>query len=314
MNTLDPTCRPQVSVVVPVYNVEKYLARCLDSLIAQTERNLEIICVDDGSTDASGSILADYAAKDPRIQVMTQPNAGQAVARNRGMDAATGEFLCFVDSDDAAHPRLVERLLSAINETGADIAVNRGVAEMDALAAPPPLGMRRAAFHADALADLVADRRIYSSVWNKLYRAALLNDLRFKMPWHFFEDWPFLVKAFARAKNGYALVHEPLYFYNRESLTANSTVRGTFSARKVDGYLVGIRDVTELFRGRPEEPLARRRAAAAAKMLMSKARKLEPALRHRAVEGLEAILADGLLARRDLDLKTRWRIWRGKHG
>ena len=168
MNTLDPTCRPQVSVVVPVYNVEKYLARCLDSLIAQTERNLEIICVDDGSTDGSAAILADYAAKDPRIQVMTQPNAGQAVARNRGMDAATGEFLCFVDSDDAAHPRLVERLLSAINETGADIAVNRGVAEMDALAAPPPLGMRRAAFHADALADLVADRRIYSSVWNKL--------------------------------------------------------------------------------------------------------------------------------------------------
>ncbi|MDR3314701.1 MAG: glycosyltransferase, partial [Oscillospiraceae bacterium] len=89
-----------ISVIVPVYNVEPYLPKCLDSIVSQTYANLEIILVDDGSTDASGSICDAYAAKDERVRVIHQANGGVAAARNAGLDAAVGEYIQFVDSDD----------------------------------------------------------------------------------------------------------------------------------------------------------------------------------------------------------------------
>ena len=89
-----------ISIIVPVYNVEKYLNECIDSIIAQTYSNIEIILVNDGSTDASGKICDEYAEKDGRIKVIHQVNAGLSAARNAGMAVATGEYLYFVDSDD----------------------------------------------------------------------------------------------------------------------------------------------------------------------------------------------------------------------
>ncbi len=91
---------PSVSVIIPVYNVESYLGECLDSVLRQTLRDIEIICVDDGSTDGSPKILSEYAARDSRIKIITQPNAGLGAARNSGMDVATGKYLYFLDSDD----------------------------------------------------------------------------------------------------------------------------------------------------------------------------------------------------------------------
>ena len=91
----------RLSVIIPVYNAERYLRRCLDSVLAQTLREFEVICVDDGSTDGSAAILAEYAAKDTRVRVRTQENRGQGAARNRGLEVARGDSLCFVDADDA---------------------------------------------------------------------------------------------------------------------------------------------------------------------------------------------------------------------
>lgn len=99
---------PKVSVIIPVYNVEKYLRKCLDSVINQTYTNLEIICVDDGSPDNSGAILDEYSHKDSRIIVIHQENAGVSAARNRGLDIATGEYITFVDSDDWLEPECYE--------------------------------------------------------------------------------------------------------------------------------------------------------------------------------------------------------------
>ena len=97
--------RPKVSIIVPVYNVERYLPRCLESLTAQTLRDIEIVCVDDESPDGSLAILRDFAARDARIRVVSQRNKRQGGARNTGMDLAAGEWIAFVDSDDWVDPR-----------------------------------------------------------------------------------------------------------------------------------------------------------------------------------------------------------------
>lgn len=113
---------PKVSVIVPVYNVEALLPRCLDSIVAQTLREIEIICVDDGSPDRSIDILRRYADDDSRIRVLSQENRGLGGARNRGFDAARGEYILYVDSDDWIDPTYCEALHAAACASGADIA------------------------------------------------------------------------------------------------------------------------------------------------------------------------------------------------
>lgn len=113
---------PLVSVIVPVYNVEKYLARCLDSIVEQTYQNLEIILINDGSTDGSGEICRQYAERDSRIRLFHQENRGQSVARNVGLDNMTGEYIVFVDSDDYISPQFVEILLVALLRSNVLIA------------------------------------------------------------------------------------------------------------------------------------------------------------------------------------------------
>lgn len=115
MNTAaqERTEAPLVSVIVPVYNTAPWLRKCLDSIINQTYRNLEIICVNDGSPDNAAEILDEYAAKDARIKVIHQENAGVSAARNRGLDIAAGEYVSFVDSDDWLEPETYERIIAA---------------------------------------------------------------------------------------------------------------------------------------------------------------------------------------------------------
>lgn len=112
----------KVSVVIPVYNVEKYLERCLDSLLSQTLEDIEIICINDGSTDKSLDILHKYAEKDERITVINQKNKGMSYSRNKGLEVATGEYVGFVDSDDYIDKDYYEKLYSVATSYDADIA------------------------------------------------------------------------------------------------------------------------------------------------------------------------------------------------
>ncbi len=114
---------PFISVIIPVYNAEKYLSQCLDSVCGQTLRDIEIICVDDGSDDGSAEILRAYAEKDDRITVVTQTNAGAGAARNRGIREARGEYLAFIDSDDFWRPELLERIGDQVKKSRADIGL-----------------------------------------------------------------------------------------------------------------------------------------------------------------------------------------------
>ena len=113
---------PVISVIIPVYNAEKYLEKCLNSVIKQTLKDIEIICINDGSTDGSLNILQKYSEKDKRFIIIDQKNSGQSVARNKGLSVAKGEFIGFVDSDDWIDDDFYEKLYDAAIEYKADIA------------------------------------------------------------------------------------------------------------------------------------------------------------------------------------------------
>jgi glycosyltransferase involved in cell wall biosynthesis len=116
---------PKVSVVIPCYNVEKYLRQCLDSVVNQTLKELEIICVNDGSTDSTLDIIKEYAAKDPRVSYIDKPNAGYGDSMNKGFDQATGEYIGIIESDDYADLDMFEKLYTCAKEHDLD-AVKAG--------------------------------------------------------------------------------------------------------------------------------------------------------------------------------------------
>ena len=169
---------PRISVVVPVYNVEPYLAECLESLASQTVRDLEVIMVDDGSKDRSGEIAQSFADRDERFRLITQPNGGLGRARNTGIEAAEGEFLAFVDSDDFLAPNAYELLLGALDETGSDFATGNvlrlqsvGARQVGFLA--EAFNKTRLGTHVSEYPPLIADR----VAWNKLFRRSFWGNI-----------------------------------------------------------------------------------------------------------------------------------------
>ncbi|WP_022770282.1 glycosyltransferase family 2 protein [Butyrivibrio sp. NC2007] len=113
----------KVSIIVTVYNVQDYLPKCIDSILSQRYENLELILINDGSTDRSFSICEDYAQRDSRVKVISQPNGGISVARNRGIEAATGDYIVFVDGDDWIEGNFLERMVTVHEETGSDVTI-----------------------------------------------------------------------------------------------------------------------------------------------------------------------------------------------
>jgi glycosyltransferase involved in cell wall biosynthesis len=169
---------PKVSIIVPVYNVESYLLRCIDSMINQTYKNLEIILVNDGSSDNSGMICDEYAVKDDRIKVFHQKNSGVSAARNLGLKMATGEYVGFVDSDDWLDHDMFAYLVQLANENMSDIAVcgyyvNNDMNPSLNLDAPPQI-----LFQENAI-ERCLDINYFSigaSLWNKIFKIKLIRD------------------------------------------------------------------------------------------------------------------------------------------
>ena len=122
---------PKISVIIPCYNVEKYLRECLDSVVNQTLKDIEIICVNDGSTDGTQKILEEYAQKDDRILLINKPNGGLSLARNTGMEKMRGEYVAFLDSDDWVDLDFYEKLYNAAKQNGADSAIGCTVYFLD---------------------------------------------------------------------------------------------------------------------------------------------------------------------------------------
>lgn len=172
----------KISVIVPVYNIEECIGRCIDSIRKQTYKELEIILVDDGSTDNSGSICDSYVNKDNRIRVIHQQNRGLSGARNKGLEASTGEYIGFVDGDDWIEEGMYDFLYHILKENEADIAVCGYVIQNSSEADIQEKGNSENVTvyeRREAVRAIVEDRRIHSYAWNKLYHRKLFKEIRF---------------------------------------------------------------------------------------------------------------------------------------
>lgn len=193
---------PLISVIVPVYNVEAYIARCLDSIVAQTYRNLEIIIINDGSPDRCPVIAEEYAKKDHRICLVHQENSGVSEARNVGMRLSHGSYLSFIDSDDFIDPDYYETLYRILHSNNADISIcNKRIINFT-VARPFPIDFPKGVTlfsGSEALKELVNDKYLRNYVWNKLYKKELFEGIEFPKG-RTFEDIAIMHKIFYRAK------------------------------------------------------------------------------------------------------------------
>lgn len=230
---------PLISVIIPVYNVERYLEHCVMSVRGQVYGNLEIILVDDGSTDSCGRMCDEFAKADSRIRVIHKENGGLSSARNAGLDAACGELIAFVDSDDYVHPEYISRLYEVMVKTGAGLAMcgwrrifsndigfrypalpaagnaseaAADVAETSGATADAAPGNAEVMDYAQALEGLVGPDSVrYVLTWNKLYKREIFSGLRFPEG-KISEDFYVSFKVLHRGGK-IAVIREQLYYY-----------------------------------------------------------------------------------------------------
>ena len=223
----------KISIIVPIYGVEKYIDHCIESLCNQTYTNLEILLVDDGSKDKSGLICDEWTKKDRRIKVLHIQNGGQSHARNAGLDVASGDYIGFVDGDDAACPNMYETLLKLSKKYNADIAecnfVGRKSKEPDEMEEGMLLSMNGRDAIRRQLDKRIISRYPSTSLWSKLFKAEVIRDMRLPSG-KIHEEYGFLCQAFLRCGR-YVYLNERLY---ERTLRDDSTTAAAFSERAFD--------------------------------------------------------------------------------
>lgn len=226
--------KSKVSIVVPIYKVEKYLDNCIQSIVEQTYANLEIILVDDGSPDECPRICDKWAKKDNRIKVFHKKNGGLSDARNFGLDNATGDYIYFVDSDDYINHQCIEILLNAIVETQSDIAACNVLEVKENFYKQFKIDRNP---KKEILKNIETCKKITKSghqgigivVWNKLYKKEVFNNLRFtKGIIH--EDEAIIYQLIYPVKK-FVYVHEYLHYYR---LSSESIMRNEFNLKRFD--------------------------------------------------------------------------------
>lgn len=209
-----------ISIIIPIYNVEVYLDRCLRSVQSQTYTNFEVIMVDDGSTDRSADIAILYAESDARFKYIKQSNSGQGSARNTGLKNALGDYYCFVDSDDYIHPNYLSKLFNAITETNSDISVCsvERVFDNGRIIDYTITNQDKASIITDINKYLISAS---FSVWNKLFKSYLFEDLLFPEGIKY-EDFALMPRVYERASKIVTIEDKLYYYYYRQ----NSTTTG----------------------------------------------------------------------------------------
>lgn len=235
----------EISVIIPVWNGETYVTDGLTSVFKQSFSDLEIIAVNDGSTDKTAQILEQLAAREPRLKVLHQPNQGAAAARNYGLDNAGGKYVFFLDSDDYLHPQALEILHDIMIRFKVPAVECRflDIEDRADLVQTSPLSSADCQLIEAPLASLLErSKKFTPTIWNKLYLRSAIGDLRFP-PCRIFEDAAFAVCLSAKIKTaaftGLPLIH---YYVGNTSLT-----RGKFKAENLEAYDRGFRYITQFF-------------------------------------------------------------------
>ena len=219
--------QPLISVIVPVYNVENLLKRCVDSILAQTYENLEILLVDDGSKDSSGAICDAYAAKDSRVHVIHKENGGQSSARNMALDVAKGEYIAFVDSDDWIVPDAYEAMLDQARKHGVKlVCAGRFDVSGETMEVTPGLcpGKQEVLSAREMLGRIFLWDNCDSAPWDKLYHRSVFRDIRF--PAKSGSEDVAVVYLLVEQAGRVAMLDKPVYYYFHR---ANSTTTGKLS-------------------------------------------------------------------------------------
>ncbi len=205
---------PLISIIVPVYKVEPFIERCLDSVITQTYRNLEIILIDDGSPDNCGAICDEYALRDDRIHVFHQENRGVSASRNAGLDVVTGDYIVFVDSDDYIAPDMIEGVVREAERESADIVIfDYFIDNAKEVHAVKTLDSIKSL---EQIQEMILMDTYPSYLWNKFYRAALFDNVRMSL--RKFEDLMVMPHVFLKARK---ITYLPVpYYYNHANNTA----------------------------------------------------------------------------------------------
>lgn len=222
-----------VSIIVPVYNVEKYLRKCIDNLVGQTYKNLEIILIDDGSTDNCGNICDCYANVDIRVKCYHKKNGGLSDARNYGLDRCNGKYVMFVDSDDYLDTKCVEALYSLIKKNNANISVCSFYYETEFGETINTLHKNMSIDVLDrkqGIVELLRMEKYSNSAWGKLYQKELFESVRFPKG-RLFEDIPTTYKIFLKAEK---IVYSPEayyhYLYRCSAISKQKDLRGNIDA------------------------------------------------------------------------------------
>ena len=223
---------PLISVIVPVYNVERYLDQCLESIVDQSYRHLEILVVDDGSTDGSGDKCDRWTERDERIRVIHQPNGGLSAARNTALDAMSGEWVIMVDSDDMLHPDAATTLLNAIQREQADIVIGDHIIINDDAApqwpAAPSSEGNRTYSQQEALMAIFYQQGLTHSAWARIYRASLFEGIRYPVG-KLYEDLAIIYPLLKKCEK-VVQIGQTVYGYRQR---ANS-ILDSFSPRRAD--------------------------------------------------------------------------------
>jgi len=224
------TTNPLISIIVPIYNIGKYLPRCIDSILSQTHENLEIILINDGSTDNSGEICDEYASKDTRIIVKHQENAGVSTARNVGLEIAKGEWIGFVDADDWVEPAMFEKLLNAALTNNTQLSFCNYIKHHES-------GKTKSRIHSKTPETLTRDQMLALVLHldyrfcvyccylyhHTIFKTTTAEPVRFDPKIHYGEDRLMLLQAVIRA-NGTAYIPDILYNYYQRKGSAVYTV------------------------------------------------------------------------------------------
>lgn len=226
--------QPLVSIIVPVYKVEKYLERCVNSILNQTYRNIEVILVDDGSPDKCGVICDEYQKKDNRIRVIHKKNGGLSDARNVAIPLVKGEYISFIDSDDWVSPYYVEHLYKAVSMCQADLGISwfENVFEGKALRSEPEKELMRyeCLTAGECLKKLLYQDGVEVCAWGKLYKTELFEDLRYPVG-KLYEDIPVTYETVKQSKKISVIRNVDYYYFQR----GDSIQNVTFNNRKMDG-------------------------------------------------------------------------------